>query len=138
MRQTSRFPFRERDAQFGEWSLMPYVPVQLSANGMVLSVTALLDTGASVNVMPYRMGEALGFVWEQQTTSLKLSGNLGQFEAKAVAIEALIEPFTPVLLAFAWTKEENAPLLLGQMNFFQEFEVCFFRAQRVFEIASRS
>ena len=36
--------------------------------------------------------------------------------------------------AFAWTQAAEVPLLLGQVNFFMEFDVCFFRAQAAFEI----
>jgi len=35
---------------------------------------------------------------------------------------------------FAWTRQDNVPLLLGQVNFFEEFDVSFHRARRHFEI----
>ena len=117
---------------------MPDVPLQLSANGNILLVSALLDTGATVNVLPYSTGLRLGFLWELQSTSLRLSGNLASAEAGAVAIEAAVESFPPILLAFAWTRAENAPLALGQVNFFQEFDVCFYRTEGAFKIASRN
>jgi hypothetical protein len=137
MRRAARFPYVERNPAFGEFSRMPDVPLQLSAHGLTVSVSALLDTGATVNVLPYEVGERLGFVWERQTTPLQLGGNLAQVEARAVALEATITPFAPVLLAFAWTRAANVPLLLGQVNFFQEFDVCFYRAEGTFTIAPR-
>jgi hypothetical protein len=137
MRRAARFPYIERDPIFGEFSRMPDVPLHLSANGLTVSVSALLDTGATLNVLPYTIGLQLGFVWEQQTTALRLAGNLAHAEARAVAIEATIAPFAPVLLAFAWTRAENAPLLLGQINFFQEFDVCFYRTKGSFTISPR-
>lgn len=118
MRRAVRYPYVELNPVFGEFSSMPYVSLQLSANGKTVSVSALLDTGATVNVLPYDLGVSLGLVWEQQTTALQLGGNLGQAEARAVAVQATIAPFEPVLLAFAWTRAEKAPLLLGQVNFF--------------------
>ena len=138
MRRVASFPYVERDPAFAEFSRMPYVPLQLSANVNILMFSALLDTGATVNVLPYLIGLQLGFVWEKQTTSLRLSGNLAAAEARAVAIEAVIESFPPILLAFAWTRAENAPLALGQVNFFQEFNVCFYRTENAFEITSRN
>jgi hypothetical protein len=39
-----------------------------------------------------------------------------------------------VKLAFAWTKLSQVPLILGQTNFFREFDVCFQRSQRMIEI----
>ena len=134
MRRAARFPYIQRDPAFGEFSRMPDVPLQLLANGVTISLTALLDTGATLNVLPYTVGLQLGFIWEQQTTALRLAGNLAQAEARAVVAEATITPFTPVLLAFAWTRMENAPLLLGQINFFQEFDVCFYRTEGHFTI----
>jgi hypothetical protein len=42
------------------------------------------------------------------------------------------------LLAFAWTQSREAPLILGHMNFFAEFDVCFYRADLAFELRSRA
>lgn len=50
---------------------------------------------------------------------------------------ATVEEFPTVELAFAWTRDRNAPLVLGQMNFFLEFNVCFYCADLVFEISPK-
>jgi hypothetical protein len=42
--------------------------------------------------------------------------------------------FAPVRLAFAWASVDTVPVILGQVSFFLEFDVCFFRARRAFEI----
>ncbi len=98
----------------------------------------LLDTGAMINVLPYRLGLELGAVWAQQTASLQLTGNLAQFEARVLAVSATVGAFAPVQLAFAWTQAENVPLLLGQVNFFMEFDVCFYRSQLAFDISPKN
>lgn len=87
-----------------------------------------------VNVLPYQVGVDLGAVWEQQATVLRLTGNLAQFEARALLVSAVVGQFTPVRLAFAWTRATSVPVLLGQVNFFMEFDVCFYRSQLAFEI----
>jgi hypothetical protein len=46
--------------------------------------------------------------------------------------------FAPARLAFAWTRNEAVPLLLGQVNFFLEFDVCFFRSQGYCEVRPRN
>ena len=51
---------------------------------------------------------------------------------------AEIGDFAPVRLAFAWVQSPNAPLILGQTNFFMEFEVCFYRSSLEFEGKPRS
>ncbi len=114
--------------------LMPYMPVSVEKNGVSKEVLALVDTGASVNVLPYRIGIEIGAIWESQTTSLTLDGNLANYEARGLVLKVKIADFLPVNLAFAWTKQENVPVILGQMNFFLEFDLCFFRSQGFFEI----
>lgn len=46
-----------------------------------VDVSDLLDTGASVNVLPYNVGIKLGAIWEEQKTSVMLAGNLAPVEA---------------------------------------------------------
>ena len=43
---------------------MPYIPLTLMLGDRSLEGTALLDTGASVNVLPYEIGLQLGAIWE--------------------------------------------------------------------------
>ncbi|WP_442948343.1 hypothetical protein [Nostoc sp.] len=100
--------------------------------------SGLLDTRASVNVLPYPVGVELGYVWEQQTTALSLTGNLAQYEARVVVLQAVVGQFEPVQLVFAWTQATNVPLILGQVNFFMEFDVCFYRSHLQFEISPKS
>ncbi|ELR99007.1 aspartyl protease family protein [Gloeocapsa sp. PCC 73106] len=113
---------------------MPYLPLMLSLDGQRLNTEGLLDTGASVNVLPYELGLQLGLIWENETISVLLAGNLARFEARAVVVNAQVSLFSEVDLAFAWTQAPNVPLILGQANFFFEFDVCFFRARSEFEV----
>ena len=85
-------------------------------------------------MLPYATGLQLGGLWENQKATLKLAGNLGGFTAQPVFVMATIGDFAPIRLVFAWSRSDNLPLILGQMNFFMEFEVCFFRKQQEFEI----
>lgn len=134
MIDTQRFPYKIIDRNLAMVDRMPYLPLTLSSNGQSLNVEGLLDTGASVNVLPYELGQQLGLIWEQETLSVVLGGNLARFEARAVVVDAQISSFETVNLAFAWTQATNVPLILGQANFFIEFDVCFFRARSEFEV----
>ncbi len=116
---------------------MPILPFKLSNQERVVEVEGLLDTGAVVSVLPYAVGIDLGAVWDEHGRALRLTGNFARHEARVLIVTAMVSHFAPVNLAFAWTRAENAPLLLGQMNFFQEFEVCFYRARGLFEIQPR-
>jgi hypothetical protein len=110
----------------------------LTYRGHSITATGLLDTGATVNGLPYRIGLELGAVWEPQLPSLRLSGNLAQVEARPLLVYAVVSRFAPVQLAFAWTQADSIPVILGQVNFFMEFDVCFYRSQHTFEIRPRT
>ncbi len=133
-----RYPFISSDAALGEAAFRPILPFTLVHEQNSASVSGLLDTGASVNVLPYSIGIELGYEWERQTTALSLTGNLAQYEARVVLVEAVLEGFEPVQLVFAWTQAKNVPLILGQVNFFMEFDICFYRSQLQFEISLKS
>jgi hypothetical protein len=128
-----RYDFAERDPSLGPASLAPLLPIVLSAARSV-SVSGLLDTGATVNVLPYAVGERLGAVWEKQTTSVILSGNLAACEARALIVTAVVGTLPAVRLAFAWARTDDVPILLGQVDFFMEFDVCFYRSRSKFEV----
>ncbi len=138
MLNSQRFPFIERTNDRGLSSVMPYLPIALGDRDRSLEMMALLDTGASVNVLPYELGLQLGAVWEEQTTTIQLSGNLAQMEARGLVVSGTVAGFPPVLLAFAWTQSRRAPLILGHMNFFTEFDACFYRADLAFELRLRA
>jgi hypothetical protein len=133
-----RFSFTERIDSFGRSSIMPYLPLTLSAGGNSIEVSALLDTGASVNVLPYELGLQLGAIWDEQTVRVQLSGNLSASEAKGLVVAGTVAQFDPVLLVFAWTQVRDLPIILGHMNFFAEFNVCFYRHELAFDVQSRA
>jgi len=138
MSDTARYPFVSSDTRLGEAGFCPYLPLTLVAQEISVTASGLLDTGASVNVLPYSIGVELGYEWERQTTALNLTGNLAQYEARVLLTEATIGEFDPVQLAFAWTQATNVPLILGQVNFFMEFDVCFYRSQREFTVKPKN
>ena len=116
---------------------MPRLPLTLGLGGQSVEALGLLDTGSAVNVLPFQIGLSLGAVWEEQTTAVPLVGSLGQFEARALIVAAAHPQITPdkaVRLVFAWTRLETAPIIFGQMNFFAEFNVCFYRSQNWFDV----
>lgn len=121
-------------------SFMPRLPLKLSYGNRSVEVVGLLDTGSAVNALPYEIGVELGAEWTQQSVPVKLVGSLGDYEARALVVMASHPDITGeqmVRLVFAWTKAPHAPVIFGQMNFFLEFDVCFYRSQAVFEIVRR-
>jgi hypothetical protein len=57
-----KFPYKIIDTSPGMVDRMPYLPITLSLNGQTLNAEGLLDTGASVNVLPYELGLQLGLI----------------------------------------------------------------------------
>ena len=137
MVDAQKFPYKIIDSSLGMVDRMPYLSLMLSLSSQSLNAEGLLDTGASVNVLPYQSGLQLGLIWEDETLSVLLAGNLARFEARAVVVDAQVSSFPMVNLAFAWTQATDVPLILGQANFFFEFDVCFFRARSEFEICPK-
>jgi hypothetical protein len=71
-----RFAFTEVDPKLGALSTLPYLPIILTYQNQSIRGSGLLDTGSSVNVLPYEMGLSLGAVWAKQTLSMPLGGNM--------------------------------------------------------------
>ncbi|PZV14809.1 MAG: hypothetical protein DCF20_12585 [Pseudanabaena sp.] len=129
-----RFSFIEKIDSSGRSVVMPYLPLRLTNGSQSIEIMALLDTGASVNGLPYDIGLQLGAVWEDQTVLIPLSGNFSRSEAKGLVLSGTVVNFSSTLLAFAWTQSNDSPVILGHMNFFTEFNVCFYRHELAFEI----
>ena len=128
-----RFSYVSRDPSLGNASLAPMMAITLIGSQNV-STSGLLDSGAAINVLPYSLGEQLGFDWDEQMRSVELTGNLASTEAKILVLSALVGSFPPIRLAFAWAQTDEVSVILGQVNFFMEFDVCFFRSQSAFEL----
>jgi hypothetical protein len=69
MHNAERYPYTAIDSALGEAGLAPYVPLRLTYQGREVTVGGLLDTGATVNVLPYPVGMELGAVWEPRPPS---------------------------------------------------------------------
>jgi len=127
MPSTVEFPFSDDEA-------LPTIPIILSYAESSCSANALLDTGSTVNLLPYDIGLQLGAIWEEHTIRLPLAGNLETVEARGLFVHVQIGNLEPVRLAFAWAQASQVPLILGQTNFFREFDICFQRSRRTIEI----
>lgn len=133
-----RFRYSTSDSTQSELDSLPRLPLVLSQGQKVVNAIGLVDSGATVNVLPYRLGIQLGAIWDDRRATIRLAGNLGNVAAQPLFPVVGIGEFPPIRLAFAWSRSDDMPLILGQMNFFMEFEVCFYRSQLEFEVKPRS
>ena len=129
-----KFKYSVIDSSQSEFDSLPRLPLSLYCNNQQVEVLGLVDSGATINVLPYEVGVQLGETWNNQKANIPLAGNLGNSYAIPLSVTAKIGDFEPVRLVFAWVKSNDVPLILGQTNFFMEFEVYFYRSRLEFEI----
>ncbi|MHB8629080.1 MAG: hypothetical protein ACYDBJ_12720 [Aggregatilineales bacterium] len=129
-----QIPYTDIRNGLGEVTPRPILTVDMIYREKLVRAAGLIDSGADVNVLPYGLGNALGLTWGEQRYPLRLSCNLASFDTRVVVFPVKVADFAPVDLAFAWTQSEQAPLIFGQTNFFQTFNVCFFRSEAYFTL----
>lgn len=132
-----KFPYSKAHPQQMEAEKMPRLPIRLRLNRRTVEATALIDSGATVNILPFSLGEQLGLTWDDRAAILPLAGVAGGENGIPVRTHCRIADEYNVDLAFAWIKGDNLPVILGQMNFFHEFRVCFERYNLEFEITPK-
>ena len=133
-----RFRYSTTDPSQDEFDSLPRIPLTLLYENRRVEVVGLVDSGSTVNVLPYQVGLELGVAWDDRKANIRLAGSLGDQPAMPLIVTAQIGELAPTKLAFAWVKNASAPLILGQTNFFMEFEVCFYRSKLEFEINPKS
>lgn len=134
-----RFRYAARQVLPGIQMGLPFMPITLANASRSISVDALLDSGSTVSVLPYDLGLELRLVWEEQTVPTPLTGSLKHAPAWGVKISGQVTPLPFVPLLFAWTQvtSDRIPVILGQVNFFQAFDVVFSGCRQLFEIAPK-
>jgi hypothetical protein len=133
-----RFKYSTTDPSQDEFDSLPRLPLVIRSTSQSVEVVGLVDSAATINVLPYEVGVRLGATWDDRKANIRLGGTLGSMNAMPIFVTAQVGEFAPVRLAFAWVKSNKVPLILGQTNFFMEFDVCFYRSEREFEVKPRS
>jgi hypothetical protein len=131
------FKYSTRNSTQNELDSLPRIPLVLTNGSRSLSVIGLVDSGATINVIPHAMGLELGGTWDDRKANLQMAGNLSNWPAMPFSAMATIDSLSPVKLVFAWVRSDSVPLILGQTNFFAEFRVCFDRAKFEFEVMQK-
>ena len=84
MSVVERFPYCDRDPASPGLDLMPDLPLVLRHQFRMLSGVGLVDSGASISVLPYSLGLQLGFDWNNQKAHITLGGTLAHVGARGI------------------------------------------------------
>jgi hypothetical protein len=137
----SRFYYSDVQSLTGKPGLLPFLEVTLyyaddSRHIKELTVPAVVDSGSTVNVLPCDIGERFGLNWQEQRDILRPGGVVFGRPSLALPLWGKVPGFKPVQMPFAWSELPSTQLrvLLGQVNFFDEFFVDFRKPLGYFEV----
>lgn len=131
-----RFQYSITSPEHDQDDAMPRLSVTLRSGNRQIQAIALVDSGATINVLPFELGRQLGAVWDDSEAILPLGGILGS-DGISLNIETQVGDYPSVELSFAWVQNDRVPLILGQFDFFENFRVCFERYNLEFEITPK-
>ncbi len=75
---------------------LPLIEIALYHGEHKKTVSALVDSGAAMSVLPYDTGLELGLAWEKQTVPVDVGGVLKNTPAYGVLVRGEISPLPPV------------------------------------------
>src|SRR5258708_3650472 len=84
MSLVEQFPYCDRNPDSNGLDLMPDLPIVLRHQSHLLSGVGLVDSGASISVLPFSLGIQLGFDWKTQKAPITLGGTLAHVGARRV------------------------------------------------------
>lgn len=138
----SRFHYNDAPGLTGAPEGLPFIELTLYYIGndprlrKTLTVPALVDSGSTVNALPRDVGERFGLNWQESRGILKPGGMVYGHDSLSLKLWAKVPGLKPRELGFAWSELPSTQLrvLLGQVNFFDEFFVDFRKPRGYFEI----
>ena len=71
-----RFRYSTSDPAQDEFDSLPRVLLILRSGALSAESVGLVDSGATVSVLPYEIGLRLGMTWEESKAVIRLSGSL--------------------------------------------------------------
>jgi hypothetical protein len=71
-----RFKYSTTSPAQNEFDSLPRLSLSLRREDRIVESLGLVDSGATVNVLPYELGLQLGGVWEDRKAVIQLAGNL--------------------------------------------------------------
>ena len=113
----------------------PLLPITLSLGEKSLAVDAGQWRGRECVALASR--RVARRPMERTQNNAAAGRALAGTDAMPLLMASRVAGFQPVRLAFAWCRTDDVPLVLGQTNFFMEFDICFFRARHEFSVVPK-
>ena len=70
-----RFRYSTTDPSQDEFDSLSRLPLVLRLRDQRIEVVGLVDSGATVNVLPYEVSIRLGATWNDRKATIRLAGN---------------------------------------------------------------
>jgi hypothetical protein len=107
-----------------EYSSLPFIWLRMKWQQRIIEAWGLVDSGASINVLPHRVGLQLGLNWDELPVGPVIGGAVAG-QTRTVSVLASIADFGDIPMAFCWLNHDNTRLVLGHQDFLEKFVVCF-------------
>lgn len=85
-----RFKYSTSDPSQNEFDSLPRLPLVLRLNKQSVEVVGLVDSGATVNVLPYEVDLRLGAIWDDGKANVQLAGTLSNLKAMPLFVTAQV------------------------------------------------
>lgn len=131
------FSYKSRKLGPEKRTLRPYAEVYLEVQKRKIPFDFLVDSGADRTVINEPLGNALGFKVNPNEKPINLGGIGGVTPGYLRRLSLWIGD-QQITTEVVWLQSDKVPLLLGQIDIFDRFQITFSRNQKqiIFELVS--
>lgn len=119
------FDFTEEKSSILGTIKRPVAEITLINNKKELMESMYVDSGADISLIPKSVGDVLGLTVEKNDERRELKG-IGDYGTPIIIKKIKMKVGEKVFDSrIAWALSEEVPLILGRLDIFQVFDVCF-------------
>lgn len=125
------FPFKKEKANIVEWIPRPLAEVTLINEDREVTQWMYADSGADISLIPYSVGKLLKFILKPDD-EIKEIGGIGGGKVSVVVRKITLKIGSKEFRSrIAWCLSEDVPLILGRLDVFDVFKVCFDQKENI-------
>lgn len=118
------FSYKTKKISGEKSTLRPYAEVFLTLQGQKVAFDFLVDSGADRTVVNHELGRVLGFRTQENERPIKLGGVGGFMDGYSRPLSLIIGDIE-IATEVIWIHSDRVPLLLGQQDVFDRFDITF-------------